>query len=88
MAEAFATRLSVEILQLQNIPIVWARRTAIYSSPSSATLLIAARRLARRMDSNSTAVHTENGSREQNHAHFVSRNSATTKYPYHMALFA
>jgi len=37
-------------------------------SPSCAHLLIAARRVARTMDSNSTAVHTKNGSREQNHA--------------------
>jgi len=44
------------------------RRTAIYSSPLSARLLIAARRVARRIDSYSTAVHTKNGSREQNHA--------------------
>ena len=38
---------------------------AIYSSPSSATLLTAARRVARRILSKSTAVHTKNGSREQ-----------------------
>jgi len=42
---------------------------AISSSPSSTTLSIAVHRVAWRIFSNSTVVHT-NGSREQNHAHF------------------
>jgi len=42
---------------------------AISSSPSSATLLIAAHRVAWRIFSNFTVVH-KNGSREQNHAPF------------------
>jgi len=46
------------------------RRRCDHQSPSCAHLLIAPRRVARRMDSNSTAQHTKNGSREQNHAPF------------------
>ena len=40
------------------------RRRCDHQSPSCAHLLIAPRRVARRMHSNSTAVHTKNGSRE------------------------
>ena len=46
------------------------RRRCDQQSPSCVHLLIAARGVARRMDSNSTAVHTKNGSREQSHAPF------------------
>ena len=40
-----ATRLSVEILQLQNIPIIW----NYLRDPTFTTLLIAAHRVARRI---------------------------------------
>jgi len=46
------------------------RRRCDQQSPSSAHLLIAPRQVARRMNSNSIAVHTKNGSREQNHGPF------------------
>ena len=46
------------------------RRRCDHQSQSCAHLLIAPRRVAKRMDCNSTAEHTKNGSREQNHAPF------------------
>jgi len=63
---------------------------ATNSCPPSATLCIAAHRVALIIFSSSTVVHTTSGSAiaEGPRDVLVSRNSATAKYRYRVALFA